>query len=68
MHTCSVVGLTGGTVVSKESTANAGDVDSITGLGRSPREGNDNPIQCSCLENSMDSEALQATVHGVPKN
>ena len=34
------------------------------GLGRSPREGKSNPLQYSCLENSMDREAWQATVHG----
>ena len=40
---------------------------SISGLGRSPEEGNGNPIQYSCLENSMDRGAWQATVHGVAK-
>ena len=35
----------------KESTSNVGDLGSIPGLGRSPRGGNDNPLQCSCLEN-----------------
>ena len=39
---------------SKESTCNAGDLDSIPGCGRPPREGNGNPLQYSCLENSMD--------------
>ena len=38
---------------SKESTCNAADLDSILGLGRSPGEGNGNPLQYSCLENSM---------------
>ena len=38
------------------------------GLGRSPREGNDNPLQFSCLENPMDGGAWWATVHGVTKN
>ena len=37
----------------KESACNAGDLDSIPGLGRSPGEGNDNPLQYSCLENPM---------------
>ena len=39
----------------------------IPGLGRSPGEGNGNPLQYSCLENFMDSGAWQATVHGVAK-
>ena len=60
----------GGTVV-KNLPANAGDtrdVGSIPGLGRSPGEGNGNPLQYSCLENSMDRGAWQTTVHGVTKN
>ena len=51
--------------------ANAGDVrdaDSIPGLGRSPGEGNGNPLNYSCLENSMDRGAWQAIVHGTAKN
>ena len=43
----------------------AGDPGSITGWGRSPGEGNSNPLQYSCLENSMDRGAWWATVHGV---
>ena len=43
----------------------ARDVGSIPGLGRSPREGNGNPLQHSCLGNPMDRGAWQATVHGV---
>ena len=50
---------------SKESACNAGDVGLIPGSGRSPREGNGNPLQYSCLENPMDRGAWQATVHGV---
>jgi len=42
---------------SKESTSNAGDADLIPGSGRSPREGHVNPLQYSCLENSMDRGA-----------
>ena len=53
---------------SKESACNAGDVGSIPGLERSPGEGNGNPPQYSCLENSMDRGAWQATVHGVAKS
>ena len=47
--------------------ANAGDtrdMGSVPGLGRSPEVGNGNSFQYSCLENSMDREAWQATVHG----
>ena len=52
----------------KNRAANAGDAKdtgSIPGSGRSPGEGNDNPLQYSCLENPMDGGAWQATVHGV---
>ena len=55
----------------KELPVNAGDARSmglIPGLGRSPGEGNGNPLQYSCLENSMDREAWQAIVHGVSKS
>ena len=48
----------------KESACNARD----PGLGRSRGEGNGNPLQYSCLENSMDRGAWQATVHGVTKS
>ena len=54
--------------VDKEPACNAGDLNSILALGRSPGEGNGNPLQYSCLEKSMDREAWCATVHGVPKN
>ena len=47
------------------NAGNAGDAGSIPGLGRSPRGGNGNPIQYSCLENSIDRGAWQATVRGV---
>ena len=52
----------------KESTCSAGDPGSIPGSGRSPGEENGNPLQYSCLENSMDRGAWQATVHGVAKS
>ena len=53
----------------KESACNAGDPSLIPGLGRSPGEGNGCPLQYSCLDNSMDRGAWQATiVHGVVKN
>ena len=52
----------------KASAYNAGDPGSIPWLGRSPREGNGNPLQYPCLENLMDRGAWWATVHGVAKN
>ena len=62
-----ILGFPGGSD-SKESTCNVGDLGSIPGSGRSPGEGNGNPLQYSGLRNPMDSEAWQATVHGVAKN
>ena len=52
----------------KVSACNAGDPGLIPGSERSPGEGNGNPLQYSCLENSMDGEAWWATVHGVAKS
>jgi len=52
---------------SKESTCNVGDAVLIPGSGRSPGEGNGNPLQYSCLENSIDRGAWWAIVHGVTK-
>ena len=52
----------------KESACNAGDPGSIPGSGRSPGEGNGNPLQDSCLENPMDRGLCQATVHGVAQS
>ena len=52
----------------KESACDAGDLGLIPGLGRSPAEGNGNPLQYFCLENAMDRGAWQATVHGVAKS
>ena len=46
----------------------AGDMGLIPGSKRFPGEGNGNPLQYSCLENSMDREASWATVHGVAKS
>ena len=51
-----------------ESACNAGDPSLIPGLRRSPREGNDNPLQYSCLENPMDRGAWQTIVHGVARS
>ena len=52
----------------KASAYNAGDLGLIPGLGRSPREGNGNPLQYSCQKNPMDGGAWWATVHGVAKS
>ena len=51
--------------VGKESACSAADPGLIPGSGRSPGEGNGNPLQYSCLENPMDGGAWRATVHGV---
>ena len=53
---------------SKESACNAGDPDLIPGSRRSPGKGNGNPLQYSCLENSMDRGVWWATAHGVAKS
>ena len=53
---------------SKESNCNEGHTGVIPGSGRSPGEGNGYPLQYSCLENSMDRGAWQATVYGVTKS
>ena len=57
-----------GDTVVRESACSAGDSGSIPGWGRSPREGNDNPLQYSCLANPMDREDWWATVHRVTKS
>ena len=48
----------------KKYACNVGDLGSIPGMGRSPREGNGYPLQYTCLENPTDRGAWQATVHG----
>ena len=58
------MGSPGGSV-GKESACNAGDPGSIPGLGGSPRGGNGNPLQYSCLENPMDRGTWWAMVHRV---
>ena len=57
----------GGTVV-KNLPANAGDVSSIPELGRSSGVGNGNPLQYSCLKNSVDRGAWWAKVQGIAKS
>ena len=51
-----------------KTVRNAGDTGLVPELGQSPGEGNGNPLQYSCLENSMDKGAWQATVRGVAKS
>ena len=60
------MGFPGGSVV-KNLPANAGDMGSIPGSGRSLEEGNGNPLQYSCLDNPMDRGAPWVIVHGVAK-
>ena len=57
-----------GSPACKESACNAGDLDSIPGLGRSLGVGHSNQLQYSCLENSMDRGTWQAIVHGIAKS
>ena len=64
---CTILGFPGGSVV-KNQPANTENAGLIPGLGTSPGEGNDNPLQCYCLENPMDRGAWQATVRGVAKS
>ena len=49
------------------NAGDAGDTGSVPGSGRSPRGGNDNPCQYSCLENPMDRGAWRAIVHSIAK-
>ena len=62
-----MVGFPGGSN-GEEFACNAGDLGSIPGSGRYPGKGNGNPLQYSCLDNSMDRGAWQATVSGAAKN
>ena len=62
-----MLGFSGGSEV-KASACNAGDLGLIPVLGKSPGEGNGNPLQYSCLENPMDRGAWWATVLGVAKS
>ena len=52
----------------KVSACNVGDLGLIPGLGRSPRGGHGNPLQYSCLENSMDRETWQTSVHMIAES
>ena len=61
------MGFSGGTEV-KNPPAHAGDIGLMPGSGRSPGEGNGNPLWYFCLENSMDRGACWATVHGIAKS
>ena len=70
MCVCVYIGFPGGTM-GKEPTCNAGDIrdmGSMPGSGRSPGGGHGNPLQYSCLENSMDRRASWATVHRVAES
>ena len=62
-----IFGLVPDSSVGKESACNAGDPSSIPRLGRSPGEGNGNPLQYSCQENLMDRGAWRATVHAIAR-
>ena len=61
MYVYSTLGFPGGSVC-EESACNAGDLGLIPGSGRSPGEGNGNPLQYSCLENSVDRDLWWGTV------
>ena len=65
-----VEGFSSGSVVKNlpDNAGDAGAVGLIPGLGRSPGEGNSNPLQYSCLENPRDRGAWRATVHGVAES
>ena len=52
----------------KKFACSAGDLGSIPGTGRFPREGNGSPLQESCLEHPVDREAWRAIVHGITKS
>ena len=61
-----ISGFPGGSV-GKASACSAGDTGSIPGSGKSPGEGHGNPLKNTCLENPMDLEDWQATVHSVTR-
>ena len=68
LHLILWVGLLPWLLRRKASTHTAGDLGLIPGSGRSPAEGNGNPLQYSCLEKPMDGGAWWATIHGVSKS
>ena len=67
LENCPKILLVGGSSGDKESAYNEEDPGLIPGSGRSPGEGNDNPLQYSCLALPMDQKAWQAIVHRVAK-
>ena len=67
LYNDNTLGFPDGSVV-KNPSVSAEDVGSIPGSAGSPGEGHDNPLQYSCLENSMDRRAWWGTVHGVAKD
>ena len=67
MWATSLMGFSGGSAV-RNLPADVRDAGLIPGLGRSPGEGNGNPLQYSCLDNFMDRGAWRAAVHGVAKS
>ena len=67
IQTLLYMGFPGDSVV-KNPPANTGDAGLIPGLGRSPEEGNGNPLQYSCLGNPMDKGVWLITVHGVTES
>ena len=64
------MGFPGGSVVQNlpANIGDTGDLGAIPGLGKSPGEGNGNPLQCSCLDSPMDRGAWNVTVHGAAKS
>ena len=68
MYFCPAVASTVAQMVKNLPAISAGDLGMIPGSGRSPGEGNGYPLQCFCLENSMDRGVWWATVHGVTKS
>ena len=67
-HICMYVFVISGGSDGKESACNVGDSGLIPSLGRSPGEGNGNPLQYSCLDNPTDRGAWRAVVRGVAKS